>query len=68
MEAFKRLREPTPKFWRKVRNAMIAVGTVSGIILTAPVSLPALVVTVAGYGLVAGSVGTVLSQMTREDK
>ena len=67
MEILNRIKSPTPKFWRKVRNTMIAVGTISGIILTAPVSFPTAVVTLAGYGLTAGLVGTSLAQMTKED-
>lgn len=59
-----RLISPVPPFWKKIRNSMIAIGAVSTVIATAPVSLPALVVSVAQYGIVLGSIGTVLSQLT----
>ncbi len=48
-----RIQEPTPKFFRKLRNIGLALTAVSGVIATAPVSLPALVVSVAGYLAVA---------------
>jgi ABC-type xylose transport system permease subunit len=57
----------TPSFWIKVRNIAITVGAVAGVILTAPVSLPAAVITVAGYLATAGTVAATLSQLTVED-
>jgi len=57
----------TPKFWIKVRNIAITVGAVAGVILTAPVSLPAAVITVAGYLATAGTVAATLSQLTVDD-
>jgi hypothetical protein len=58
----------TPKFWKKVRNIAITLGAVAGVILTAPVSLPAVVITAAGYVATAGTVAATLSQLTVEDK
>lgn len=58
----------TPKFWKKVRNIAITLGAVAGVILTAPVSLPAAVITAAGYLATAGTVAATLSQLTVEDK
>jgi hypothetical protein len=63
-----RLTEPTPPFWKKVRNTMLAVGVVSGALLVAPVALPAVVITLAGYGIAIGTVGTVLAQTTSSVK
>lgn len=57
----------TPKFWIKVRNIAIATGTLAGVILTAPVALPAVVITIAGYLATAGTVAATLSQLTVED-
>jgi len=57
----------TPKFWKKVRNIAITLGAVAGVILTAPVSLPAAVITAAGYLATAGTVAATLSQLTVED-
>jgi len=39
---------------------------ISGIILTAPVALPAIVITIAGYVAVAATVATAVSQVTVE--
>ncbi len=59
---------PTPKFWKKVRNVMIGIGTVSGAIIATPAALPVGIVTLATYGLTIGSLGAALSQLTVEDK
>ena len=58
----------TPKFWKRVRNIAITLGAIAGVILTAPVSLPAAVITAAGYLATAGPVAATLSQLTVEDK
>ena len=58
----KRIQEPTPKFFRKLRNIGLALTAVSGVIATAPVSLPALVVSVSGYLAVAGGIASAVSQ------
>lgn len=57
-----RIQEPTPKFFRKLRNIGLALTAVSSVIVTAPVSLPALVVSVAGYLAVAGGIASAVSQ------
>jgi hypothetical protein len=63
-----RLKEPTPKFFKKVRNVGIALAAVSAAIFTAPVALPAIVIKVAGYLAVAGGVATAVSQATTKDE
>lgn len=68
MELIKRIKAPTPKFWKKVRNAMITVGAVGGVLLAAPVSIPAGLVALGGYLVTIGAVGGTLSQLTKEDK
>lgn len=57
----------TPKFWKKVRNIAITLGAVAGVILTAPISLPAVIVTAAGYLATVGTVAATLSQLTVDD-
>lgn len=64
MEILERMSEPTPSFWKKVRNIAIALGTVGGVIIAAPIALPATIVTIGGYLATAGTVATVLSQAT----
>lgn len=56
----------TPNFWKKVQRIAIVAGAVAGVILTAPVSLPAAVITAAGYVATAGTVAATLSQLTIE--
>jgi hypothetical protein len=67
MNIKERFLAPTPKFWRKVRNAMIAIGSVSGALVLAP-GLPVLLVTLATYGVTIGTIGATLSQLTVEQK
>jgi hypothetical protein len=67
MSLVQRFNAPTPKFWKKVQKIAIAVGAVAGVILTAPISLPATVVTAAGYVATAGTVAATISQLTIED-
>ena len=67
MKIKERFLAPTPKFWRKVRNVLIGIGTVSGALIVAP-GLPVLLVTLATYGVTIGTIGATLSQLTVEDK
>lgn len=67
MSIIQRWKAPTPKFWKKVQRVAITLGAVAGVILTAPVSIPATVITVAGYMATAGTVAATLSQLTVKD-
>lgn len=67
-EILRRLNAPTPKFWKKFRNTMIAVGAVSATIIGLPVALPATIITLASYGVAVGAVGATLAQLTEEKK
>ena len=67
MKIIERAQAPTPKFFKLLRTIGIAMLAVSGTLLTAPVVLPAIVVTVAGYTAVAGGVLSAVSQITVED-
>jgi len=67
MNIVERVKAPTPKFFRVLRTVGIALATAGGALLTAPVSLPALVITIAGYAVVAGTVMTTVSQAAVED-
>jgi len=62
----KRWNASTPKFWKNVQKIAIAVGAAAGVIVAAPITLPAAVVTVAGYLVTAGTVAATLSQLTVE--
>ncbi len=64
MKLVERMKAPTPKFFRVLRNVGIALAAAGGALLTAPVTLPVAVITVAGYLTVAGGVMTAVSQST----
>lgn len=68
MNVVERAQAPTPKFFKMLRNIGIVVATIGGSILTAPVALPAAIVTVGGYLAVAGGVISAISQVTVDDK
>ncbi len=67
MNVVERAKAPTPKFFRVLRTIGLALLAVSGGIVAAPVALPAVIVTVAGYAAVAGGVLSAVSQITVDD-
>lgn len=62
MNIIERAKAPTPKFFKVLRNVGLALAAVGASLLTAPVSLPVAVITVAGYLTVAGGVIGAISQ------
>ena len=64
MNIIKRVKSPTPKFFKVLRNIGLLLAAVGGTILAAPVALPAIVVTVGGYVAVTGGVLSAVSQLT----
>lgn len=67
MNLIERYQKPTPKFFKTLRNIGIALATAGGAIIAAPISLPAIVITVATYLTVAGTVATAISQAVVSD-
>ncbi|POY36477.1 hypothetical protein C3K47_11975 [Solitalea longa] len=67
MTLAQRVKSPTPKFFRKVRNIGLVIGAVGGALLAAPVALPAIVTTIAGYLATVGVVASAVSQTTVKD-
>lgn len=67
MKVVERIKAPTPKFFKILRNIGLALLAISGTVVAAPVVLPAIVVNVAGYMAVAGGIISAVSQMTVED-
>lgn len=63
-----RAKAPTPKFFRVLRTIGISLLAVSGAVLTAPVSLPLAITSVAGYLAVVGGVLSAVSQVTVDDQ
>lgn len=66
MKVKERITAPVPGFFRKLQLAGLALSAVSGALLTAPVSLPAAVISIAGYIALAGGIISAVSQMTVE--
>lgn len=58
-----RSKAETPSFFKKLRLVGLALAAAGGVLVAAPVALPAAVVTVGGYLIVAGSVATAVSQV-----
>ncbi len=66
MNLLDRIVSPTPTFFQKLRNIGLALAAFSAAIISAPVALPAIVTTIAGYLAVAGTVLSGVSQVTTE--
>jgi hypothetical protein len=49
-----------------VQKIAITIGAIAGVIVTAPITLPVAVVTVASYAITVGTVAATLSQLTVE--
>lgn len=67
MNIKERVAAPTPRFFRKIRMIGLALAAISGVLLTAAVSLPATILNLAGYAGVAGGIMSAISQMTVEE-
>jgi hypothetical protein len=68
MNIFNRAKQPTPKFFKKLRAVGLILAAVGRAILGAPIALPAAIVTFAGYLTVGATVLTAVSQVTVEDE
>ncbi len=64
MNLIERAKAPTPRLFRVLRTIGLALLAVSGSIVAAPITLPTLVLTIAGYVAVAGGVLSAVSQIT----
>ncbi len=62
MNIVERYQKPTPKFFKVLRNIGVALATAGGAIIAAPITLPAVLITVATYATIAGTVVTAVSQ------
>ncbi|WKL44186.1 hypothetical protein [Flavobacterium sp. ZE23DGlu08] len=68
MNIIKRVKTPTPKFFKVLRNIGLALVAVGGTILAAPIALPILITTAGGYLAVAGGVISAVSQLTTTEE
>ena len=62
MNLVERVKAPTPKWFKTIRNIGIVLASVGGIILASPIALPAGLVSAAGYLVLGGSIISVVSQ------
>lgn len=63
-QIIQRLTSPTPDFFKKLGNIFLGIGAISAAVLTGGSSLPPTIISIAGYGLTAGAIGKVVSQLT----
>lgn len=63
----RRVKAPTPKFFKTIRTIGITLAAVGGAVIAAPVALPTAIISVAGYLIVAGGVLSAVSQVTVEE-
>lgn len=67
LSVIQRLNAPTPKFFKKLRTIGMVLAAAGGVLVAAPITLPALLVSIGGYLIVAGSVATAVSQAAVEE-
>lgn len=63
---FERMAAPTPPIFARLRNIGLVLTAVSIALTSAPMALPVIVVKIAGYLAVAGSVASAVSQAAIE--
>lgn len=67
MNITERMKAPTPKFFKVLRNVGLILAAAGGYLLAAPIAIPATVVQIAGYLTVAGGVMSAVSQAAVDD-
>ena len=68
MNAVQRMKEPTPPFFEKVRNIGLVIASAGTAIVGAPVAMPAVMLKIGAYLIVAGSVASAVSQAATESE
>jgi len=63
-----RWKSKTPKFWKTIQKIGIVAGAVGTILITAPVSLPVVLVSAGGYLVTAGGITAALAQLTKDEQ
>lgn len=67
MTIYNRLISPTPKLFQNIRNIGLTIAAIGGVIISAPIALPAIIITIGGYLTLAGGVISSVSQLTVND-
>lgn len=68
MTLIQRLQSPTPSFFKKVRKIGLILTAISGAVLAGSAALPAVLVSIAAYLGIAGSVASAVSQAATEEE
>jgi ABC-type xylose transport system permease subunit len=63
-----RSKAKTPPFFKKLRLVGLTLAAIGGVLVASPVAIPAAIVTIGGYLIVAGSVATAVSQVAVSDE
>lgn len=66
MNLIDRLKASTPKIFQIIRNTGLGLAAAGGAILASTVVLPATIVTIGGYMVVAGAIMSAVSQVAVE--
>jgi len=66
-EITERIKSPTPTFFKKIRTIGLTLGAIGGALLAAPITLPATVISIAGYLATAGLVASAISSTAVDD-
>jgi hypothetical protein len=68
MKLLERAYAPTPKFFKLLRAIGLTIAALGGSLIAAPVALPILVTSIAGYMTLAGGLLSAVSQLTITDE
>lgn len=68
MTLIQRLQSPTPSFFKKVRKIGLILTAISGAVFAGSAALPAVLVSIAAYLGIAGSVASAVSQAATEEE
>lgn len=71
MHIIERLKAPSPKIFKKIQwvsGALIAVGTAIVGLAAAPVTIPAVIITIGGYMIAAGTVGAAIGALPVDEE
>jgi hypothetical protein len=62
MNIAQRVKAPTPKFFKILRTIGISLAVAGGTIIASPLAIPATIISIASYVILAGTVITAVSQ------